>query len=601
MDTKKLSILILCLISFISFTRQEVCPTFTCGTLPTGDCSQRKIDNSTHLTSYTLEDCKDTNLQCPFYELEDQDKDTLKCEQKSSVNTKFYPGGPCETNDDCHNGSCVDGVCSGIAENEKCKKNSECFYGFACRKNGKPDDQNTYCLPQKTEGEICESDLECVNSHGCYKGKCIPYFSLPDGSPIEVNPPEHLSFCQSGNEFDKACARFTLNGGNQEECTEAKPCTYTNYDGKTVSIQENCVCGYNPFGKKYCKLGSGDKEFIKFIQDSKNLLTDATNCNTLERKGICNHNKKLPNKHVIQLNGNYTNSHVLAEHAQELVGADKCVINVAYPEFIPDTPEPPVPPEPENKTCARYTCKRNQKLCAHSHYDLTTNLTNVLLSDICDSKSTCNIGGDPNVVFYKKEDVDGKCTLKDPATHLLRYPGEDCKVDTDCWSPDKSLYPDEKLVGTCKNGKCQGYGKNDACKQTAWCNVGYYCGVEEKCVAQKKENTACGKTLECQNHLVCFEGKCQNKLFSQPAGTDVTGKTDIDYELVCSFGKAFGGICDFFNNTDTVDPKTELVKCNPDDDCNYMTAKGPIKHKCECGFNGNGLSYCPKGNNHGNI
>jgi hypothetical protein len=594
--TKTISILIFYLCTFFSYSATEkVCPRFSCGSLPSGDCSLRKKDETTQFSSFTLQTCPSNNQQCPFYNLDDPERDTLKCEEKDSVLIRLYPGGPCESETDCLEGQCNDGVCAGIAEKEKCSKNSECYYGFACRKGDTPEDNTKYCLPQRKEGEACVEDEECLNSHGCFNGKCIPYFSLADGTLLESQNSPIL--CQSGYKHDDLCARLTLVNG-KDACDKSRPCTYDN-NGKTITIEDNCQCGYNPSGKTFCKIGSGDKEYLKFIQDFKNLLSDTTSCNTLERTGICNHNKKLGNKHLIFLNGNFTNSKVLAENAHELVEADECVIKVAFPEYIPE-PEPPVPPVPETKTCAKYTCKRGQKSCAHSHWDLATNTTNVVLSNICDSKSYCDIGGDPNQVFYKNEDVDGKCSLKQHIAHALRYPGEDCKVDTDCFSPDKDKYPDEKLVGTCKNGKCQGYSKNQLCEETSWCNVGYHCSeTEKKCVSQLSENADCTKTNQCQNNLICFEGKCKNKWYSQPAGTDVTGKTDVPYEYLCAFGKVSGGKCNYFNNTDTVDPKTELVQCNVGDDCHYDTVDGPKTKKCECGFNENGYSYCQKGHNHG--
>jgi hypothetical protein len=489
-------------------------------------------------------------------------------------------------------GTCNEGTCSGVAEKEKCKSSSECYYGLACRKSDNPEDKDKFCLPQKKQGDKCEKDEECENTHGCYFGKCTPYLTLKDGTSVEFSPAKPLSFCESGFENDNKCVRLTL-VNKDSECSDDNPCKYTTQDGQTVTIPEHCECGYNPVGKKFCKIGNGDKEYIKYVKDIKNLIADSTNCNTLERGRPCNHNRKLPSKPFSFLNGNYTNSHILAENYHRLQSSDKCVLKVAFPEYIPDTPQP-TPPEPDTKTCARYSCKRNQIQCAHSHHE--NNIINVLLSDICDSKSFCDIGGEPNEVFYRKEDVNGTCTLKTTPV-VLRYPGEECKQDADCFAPQKDLYPDEKLVGTCKNAGCQGYYKNQSCKETAWCNVGLYCNEEEKCVPLLKQGSDCTKTNQCQNHLMCYEGKCENNWYSQKAGTEVTGKGDLPLEYYCEFGKVSTGKCDFFNSTDTIDPKSGLVTCNPGDDCHYVTVDGPKTVKCECGYNQEGLSYCPKGHN----
>lgn len=592
MDTKKLSILILCVIFSISFSRQNICPTFTCGSLPDNECTEKKVDNTTKLTSYTLQECENSNSQCPFNEF----TDVLTCGPKTSIPIKLYPGGPCELDDDCFSGKCEEGECAGVKADAYCSKDSDCLYGYSCRTGDTPDDNNKYCLLQKNEGDSCKTDYECINSHGCYKNKCTPYYSLQDGTPVENEVNEAHSFCQSGFEYLNACARLALNGGNSVECSDSNPCTYTNYDGTIITIPENCQCGYNPSGKKYCLVGSGDKEFVKYVDDSKNLLSDTTVCNTRERTGICNQNKKLPSKHFIFLNGNYTNSKIIAENSNRLIESDSCVLPVVYPEFQAGTPQPPVPPQPENLTCAKYTCKKHQKVCAHSHSE--NDVTNVVLSDVCDRKSFCDVGGDPNEVFYKNLDVNGVCTMKNPINAMLRYPGEECKADADCWSPDKDKYPEEKLVGTCKYGFCQGYGRRQACKETAWCNIGLYCAQEGKCLPLLRDGAQCNKTNECQNHLLCYEGKCQYKWYSQPAGSDVSSKGDMPLEYYCQFGKVSGGKCDFYNNTDSADKKSKLVQCDLGTHCNYTTVDGPMTLKCECGFNENGLSYCPKGHNY---
>lgn len=588
---KKLSIVLAFLLSLIDLSNQEACPTFSCGPLPEGDCTQRKEDASTQVYSYTLQECKGSTRQCPFYNLETESDDTLHCEEKSSVPIKMYPGGPCQENDDCMSGTCKDGVCSGSAEKEKCKSHSECYYGFACIKSQEPTDSDKYCSPQKKEGDSCESDYECENAYGCYFGKCTPYLSLKDGTTVEFTPAKTVSFCESGFEHENKCARLTLLE-RDSACSDSNPCKYSTQDGQTLTIPEHCECGYNREGKRFCKIGNGDKEYTKYLEDIKNLIQDTTDCNTLERGRPCNHNRKLPSKPFSFLAGNFTNSQILAENYHKLQKSDKCVLKVAFPEYIPDGPGPG--PEPEIFTCANYSCKRGQKFCAHSHQE--NDIINVILSDVCDSKSFCNIGGEPNEVFYKNEDVNATCSVKSIPTGI-RYPGEECKQDIDCFAPDKTLFPDEKLVGTCKNGRCQGYFKNQSCKETAWCSVGLYCNEEEKCVPLLGEGSICTQTNQCQNNLMCYEGKCEDQWYSQPAGTEVTGKGDLPYEYYCQYGKVLNGVCTFYNSTATPDPKSGLVECVPQSDCEYETVEGPKTIKCQCGYNQEGLSYCPKGTN----
>jgi hypothetical protein len=458
-----------------------------------------------------------------------------------------------------------------------------------------------YCLLQKTFNKTCTEDYECVNTHGCYNKTCIAYFSLPDGHPVEFSPPKAgVSLCKSGFERDMACAR--LSQAPKTECNDDKPCTYTNFDNSTVIIPQNCLCGYNPVGKKFCKYGSGSAEWVDYVAKQSDLLKDVSKCNTLERK-VCSYNKKFPTKVLSDVNQKYLNAKTLAEFAHELILTDKCVSDVAFPDYVPDTPTPPTPtPNATDTTCAKYTCKTKEAKCAHSHWELNVNKTDnitVILSDICNITQTCDVGGRPNDVFYKKTDVDGKCTDVEPF-YGIRYPGEACRKDADCYKDLKNL--NETLVGTCLNSVCRGYNSTQACQETAYCWVGNYCNSNSTCAPLKKEKENCTLTTECKNNLLCLSGTCQNAWYSLSTGVKVETDGKTPAALYCKFGMAdVDGKCDSLNSTDTVDKTANLVACHSGQKCNYTTNAGATTLDCQCGYNADGLAWCPKGHNQGNL
>ncbi len=587
------------LLSLILSINSEICPKFTCGDLPNHLCTL-KTSNYT----YTLNNCSSTQ-QCPFYNF--GQSDSLTCEEKNPAVITLYPGAQCQNNTDCFSNNCLDNVCTNVQNNQKCSLNSECNYGYSCRLNTTQQDtlkylssdtnqEDKYCLPQLNEGAECASDYECVNTHGCYNSTCVPYFSLPNGHPIENDPPVALSFCQSGYQYNNTCdSLVSLNP--DVECSESEPCTYTNYIGDKVIKPENCLCGYNPLGTKHCKLGSEHNNYKEYIVKLKSLIQDFSHCNTLER-GVCNENKRRPNQEYTYLSNNYTNAMIEAVSHTDLVDADSCVIDVVYPQFVPSKPGP-TPPTPSN-TCAKYECKSNEDSCAFSHYDTNKTETDVVLSSICNSTSYCNIGGSPNIVFYNKTDVTGKCTKKPHNIVGVRYPGEECNFDTDCFSPDKSRYT-ESLVGTCLYGVCRGYNETESCQETAWCWKGLYCDnsnmTSPTCAKLKSSGSECKKSNECQNNLLCFEGKCESVWYSQSVGKNVSAIGDSAPEHYCKFGKSYNGICDYLNTTDAVDSQSGLVKCEVGQLCNYTSTSGASTKMCECGYNPDGLSYCPMGNN----
>jgi len=134
-------------------------------------------------------------------------------------------------------------------------------------------------------------------------------------------------------------------------------------------------------------------------------------------------------------------------------------------------------------------------------------------------------------------------------------------------------------------------------KKTTQCLLGLYCNGE-KCVPQKKEKETCAVTTECQNAFLCWKKTCQNVWFSLPEGTDVKADGDFNPSWYCQYGSATtDGHCLLKNSTDAFDKKTGLFKCEVGAKCSYKDYNGTSTVDCTCGFNKEGLAYCPKGHN----
>jgi hypothetical protein len=220
----------------------------------------------------------------------------------------------------------------------------------------------------------------------------------------------------------------------------------------------------------------------------------------------------------------------------------------------------------------------------------------VILSDVCKRTEFCDIGGAPNDVFYKGADVNATCKVRTTISGT-RFPGEACDDKNLCYKPDGN---DTKL-GTCENNVCLGYKNGEDCKATSWCLAGNYCDKTTlKCASLKNEKENCTLTTECKNNLLCFNGTCQDAWYSFPEGVLVTGKGDFNPAFYCKSGIATNGVCDSHNSTDVVNNQTNLVQCDPSQACNYTSINGAFSKNCECGYNPDGLSYCPRGQNLGN-
>jgi hypothetical protein len=101
-----------------------------------------------------------------------------------------------------------------------------------------------------------------------------------------------------------------------------------------VTLPNNCECGYNPAGDKYCRLGSGHQEYVDYVARRRDLLNETSMCNAEER-GVCNYYRRYVSQSFSDINQKVINARIKAEEYHLLFGADTCVRDVAFPEFVP--------------------------------------------------------------------------------------------------------------------------------------------------------------------------------------------------------------------------------------------------------------------------
>lgn len=238
-------------------------------------------------------------------------------------------------------------------------------------------------------------------------------------------------------------------------------------------------------------------------------------------------------------------------------------------------------------SCGKYKCEPDQQYCASSKISPELQIT---LSPICKNNEYCDIGGnnDPNDVFYQQKEVKGTCKPLQYKPNIQRYPGEECNTDDDCVKP---VQGNEEL-GKCINNKCSGVAQFDKCENTESCLVGSFCSSRSKrCEPQKTEFENCDSSYECANNLLCYQGQCQNVLFSLPIGTKIKEK-NIKADYYCKFGLAKNNICvKLVGNS-------EYTECRNGEGCVYSylpSEQGQVSLPCECGYNEEGKGYCPSG------
>jgi len=297
------------------FYCSQVCKKYFCSQLNEGTCIVTQEDTD----QFTLQKCEDPNQFCPFMNLSNNNQ--VRCITRDGFHPRSFPGGDCTNDSECITGNCQLGICSGKRLNEECRDNMECYSGYYCQNNSKT------CQAQSKEGEMCEDDTDCINTHGCHYGKCIGYLSLPIGTQIDANQKNLLPLCQSGLHYGNRCESMTNNGKNPNQCDDTEPCKYKINDGSIVHIPEFCTCGKNPTGLKYCRLGNGESEWSDYLGYLKLLLKNTNNCHTLER-GFCMFHLRESNE-ILQ---KFLIARAKALKYNELINADDCVLKIFFPD-----------------------------------------------------------------------------------------------------------------------------------------------------------------------------------------------------------------------------------------------------------------------------
>lgn len=244
--------------------------------------------------------------------------------------------------------------------------------------------------------------------------------------------------------------------------------------------------------------------------------------------------------------------------------------------------------------CAKYSCIEKKESCAQSK--IIEGKIEVTLSPICKENEKCDVGGDPNTIFYEGKEITGEC--KPSIIGGTRYPGEDCSKDEDCFNT-----PENPGFSKCdiSTQKCTGISIYEKCSATENCLAGLYCStVSHRCEPQKSEYQECISSFECENKLLCYQNKCQDILYKLPIGTDINDKETekgIPLELFCEYGQIVTGHCTAFGyENPEYNEKEAIVECFRGDLCRYNYYPlylGTMSLPCGCGYNEIGKGYCP--------
>jgi hypothetical protein len=462
----------------------------------------------------------------------------------------------------------------------------------------------------------------------------VNYFSLKEGASVNSNNLNSLNLCEFGFALNGKCLKGKLI--SEEDCSISGYCLYKGFDGKTYNSTENCKCGVNNFGGKFCDLSAEDPKNLNIINLYKNLLNqNSTLCHTTERFKLClasafdtnNDDKDRDNKKIFSTNNrfnydkekrNINNILTLNSNLFKNNPDDYCGFSVMgeFNNYIV--------PSDSVQSCPIYKCESNIKNCLQSFNPNNNNSSGIIISlneNICKENEYCNYDISNTKMLEKYR---GNCLIKNTKKPiaLKRYPGEQCKQDPDC------------INGLCVNNICYSKKLGEICDPNSsegihGCGLNLFCAPKKNttdlnlCENLKQYSQECTNTHECEMDTICYNGVCSKEYFSFENGRYINPdyikdnfiRENVNYLCQSFYFSSKDNKCAEYkiingNNTDSENGYVECDISNKDNSCVYEILYDDknnefkthnFTRECKCGFNTEGKAYCPIDNYHCNF
>lgn len=270
------------------------CDKYSCNkNMPSGQCMTAERfnwnDNNTNSTylnfkietnkcpsgqtcSYSSASILDTNSSSIIFNCINKTVDQIKVDGES-----------CILSNECYSGKCENKKCVGKTTGEACGSTLECESETFC------DNKTRTCLDQRDIGQNCTIDEECVNEAGCLHGKCVEFFSLAPGIPLNQSAE---IYCNTSYAYENKCASLINVYDVPFPCVKDS-CVYVVPEiEKYVDLPNLCSCGYNSGQNKYCQLGSDTNIYQAYKEQYLNILkirchvSKKFSCNKINVKDI---------------------------------------------------------------------------------------------------------------------------------------------------------------------------------------------------------------------------------------------------------------------------------------------------------------------------
>ncbi|MCQ2816568.1 MAG: hypothetical protein MJ252_04790, partial [archaeon] len=394
----------------------ETCPySISCNNTST-NCFRKLYTFSSEIYNITLNQCergKNKYSYCNVYDsLFSEEVTEMNCTKGDQIKNPTYPGGFCNSDDECIYGLCIDSKCQNknklIGNQNECEYNIDCSIGESCI--------NNKCEELRSIGKECKNSFECKFNLICIDSKCENNFYFKDGTDITLYVKRYDSlpevYCQSGGYYyiketgKYFCDTLTNKDSSYLRCRET--CEYKISNGTIINQDDKCLCGYNKNRNRYCALGNGEKIFKEFIDLKKEYLKNEDYikyCHTVERlsDNFCielrNQKRSVSFRRFVQ---KYNNARILAKEYPHLQDADECV---KYTMFGYDTS----PVIPDKMKCPIIKCDDSINYCFLSNNPFNEDGNGIsvkLKNGICNNNEICYTDG-----YSFKNNKDNKNSL----------------------------------------------------------------------------------------------------------------------------------------------------------------------------------------------
>ncbi|CAG9318544.1 unnamed protein product [Blepharisma stoltei] len=571
-------------ILFLSIGVFSLCPTYNChsGGFDLGNTCAFVTPSKNVL----MQICDENNL-APMCMVNPQIFNNFTCGQVPPYTAPLaYPGESCRADSQCRSGQCYQNVCQGQALGYSCISDADCNVGLHCGMGG-------LCTKQHPYNQECNSDYDCQNGFGCNRtmyasGACLPYYGVQNGEAVgicvDVLGEGNSNLCESGScmpiypgtNAEGICQpSFRSAGTYPMTCQVDSDCIGTNGVNKLTGA---CQCGMDKDGLAYCSAWSGDLPAytVRSILKQHVNSTAINNCQTMRRFSQSCLAQTLTPPEIY----NFTQNNLLAQETARYQGNDDCtqaIFNTRY--WGVNT---------NSFTCKAYSCGTGAQWTNEACIAYQEATNHFALKD-CPTGQYCNVAQS-----QANKWTNATCTT--PPTSAPLYPGDPCKVNTDC------------ISGVCSTkGLCVGIGWDNqtTCADDSQCNPGLYCVENANSVLQftcqpliKVGQSGCASEFDCVPNANCnftmnnFPGTCV-AYFSAPNGTPVPCAVS-GYSSFCQSGACYNagfsdlGVC-------APAPVSQQLpnSCVTSNSCMAMNSLGQtFQGTCTCGYNPTGTSYC---------